>query len=263
MIINKRKNSMKKDIAQIISKTKAIIFDMDGVLLDSESICDYAWEKAASEQGLLDISEGLEKCRGTTKIETQKILTELYASEKIGDDIEDIAAGDKGSDKKSGKNKNKNIKLDVPLFMQRTHELFYEIEEKEGIERMYYAKEALEFLSKRYILALASSTREEPVRRQMKNAGLLSYFNCIVTGDMVSHSKPNPEIYDKTCHILGIKPDNCIAVEDSPNGIKSAFDAGVPVVMIPDKIAPSEKTNRMTIATVENLEEFCNLFEDM
>ena len=99
---------MKKDISQTISKTKAIIFDMDGVLLDTESICDYAWEKAASEQSLLDISEGLEKCRGTTKIETKKILNSLYCK------------------------KDSKIQLDVELFMQRTHEIFYEVEEKEG-----------------------------------------------------------------------------------------------------------------------------------
>ena len=110
---------------------------MDGVLLDSESICDYAWERAASEQGLSDISEGLEKCRGTTKKATFEILNKLYANEDC------------------------ETKLDVELFMERTHELFYEIEEKQGIERMYYAKEALEQLKEKYILALASSTREE------------------------------------------------------------------------------------------------------
>ncbi|MCR5699107.1 MAG: HAD family phosphatase [Treponemataceae bacterium] len=229
---------MTKDISQIISKTKAIIFDMDGVLLDSESICDYAWEKAASEQGLLDISEGLEKCRGTTKIETKKILNQLYCKP------------------------DSNFQLDVELFMQRTHEIFYEVEEKEGIELMYYAKEALEFLGKKFVLALASSTRGEPVHRQLTNVGLIDYFEVMITGDMVSNSKPDPEIYLKACSELNLKPEECIAVEDSPNGIKSAFDAGIPVVMIPDKIAPNKTTENMTIMTVENLEAFCDIFTE-
>ncbi len=229
---------MKKDISEILPQIKAIIFDMDGVLLDSESICDYAWERAASEQGLLDISEGLEKCRGTTKVETRKILTELYAE---------------------GRDTNQP-RLDVALFMERTHELFYEIEDKQGIERMYYAKEALDFLSEKYVLALASSTREEPVRRQLTNAGLINYFEVIITGDMVTQSKPAPEIYEKTCRELNLKPEECLAVEDSPNGIKSAYDAGIPVVMIPDKIAPNKATKTMTVATVENLKDFCDLF---
>ena len=213
---------------------KAIIFDMDGVLLDSESICDYAWEKAASEQGLNNIKDGMEKCRGTTKIETEKILNKLYANEG----------------------------LDIKLFMQRTHELFYEIEEKQGIECMPYAKESLEKLKQNYILALASSTREEPVRRQLTNADLIQYFEVIITGDMVSCSKPEPEIYLKACSELNLKPDECIAVEDSPNGIKSAFQAGIPVVMIPDKIKPNAETKKMTIATLENLQDFCDFVEE-
>ena len=206
-----------------ISKIKGIVFDMDGVLLDSESICDYAWKIAAKEQQITDISMGLEKCRGTSKKGTVELLQNLYPA------------------------------MDVALFMQRTHDLFYEIEAKNGIALMPYAKEALEDLSKKYILALASSTRMQAVHRQMTNAGIISYFSTLTTGDMVAHAKPDPEIYISACKSINLGPQECIAVEDSPNGITSAYKAGLYVVMIPDKIPANSETDKMTIATLQSL----------
>ena len=70
---------------------------------------------------------------------------------------------------------------------------------------------------------------------------------------MVSHSKPNPEIYQKAIKSLNLKPEDCIAVEDSPNGIRSAFAANLKVIMIPDKIQPTEDIKQMTEKIYSNL----------
>ena len=190
---------------------KAIVFDMDGVILDTETICDKTWLIAAHEFNLPDIEKAMIECLGTNKNDTLEILNKRY-----------------------GRICNPNE------FLARTSVLFHKIEDEEGIQLMPFAMECLKYLKTKYRIALASSTRKEIVLKQLKNASVLDYFEVIVTGDMVSHSKPNPEIYIKACEELNILPQNCIAIEDSPNGLKSAFNAGLKTIMVPDKIQPND-----------------------
>ena len=75
---------------------------------------------------------------------------------------------------------------------------------------------------------------------------------------MVTHSKPHPEIYQMACKSLGLKPEECIAVEDSPNGIKSAVAAGLKTIMIPDTIAPTKEIESIVWKICTNLQEMCN-----
>lgn len=85
------------------------------------------------------------------------------------------------------------------------------------------------------------------------------YFNSIVCGDMISKSKPEPEIYLKACELLGEIPENCIALEDSKNGLLAAHNAGCKVVMIPDLWQPDEETEKILYAkfnALDNVIEF-------
>ena len=205
---------------------KAIIFDMDGVILDSESISDITWGKAAEEKGLTVNDEILNACRGTNKNDTIVILKKYYGAD-----------------------------FDSEAFLERTSELFYEIEKKEGIPLMPYAKEILEYLKPRYRLALASSTRDPTVERQLRNAGVIDFFETRTTGEMVEHSKPNPEIYLMACKSIGMKPEECVAIEDSLNGIRSAHAAGLHPIMVIDKVQPTEEIRGMCEAVFESLEE--------
>ena len=208
------------------SDVKAVIFDMDGVLQDSETISDITWDMAAKEWGIENNFDVLQSCRGCNRHDIELKLKAFY-----GEDFDSHA------------------------FLERTSQLFHEIENTKGIPLMHYAKEILEYLKPKYKLALASSTRGESVRRQMTAGGLIDFFESLTTGDMVKHSKPEPEIYLKACQSIGLEPESCVAIEDSPNGVKSAYAAGMRVIMVPDKIQPDQELKKLCWKICKSLEE--------
>ena len=104
-------------------------------------------------------------------------------------------------------------------------------------------------------MALASSTRTELVRRELKDAGFIKYFSVIIGGDMVSHSKPHPEIFLKAAEVLGAAPGDCYVIEDSFNGIRAAAAAGMHPLMVPDMIQPTEEILALTEMVFPSLNE--------
>lgn len=203
---------------------KAIIFDMDGVLLDSESICDIAWNKAATDYKLENIMEVINECRGRNNNDTYELLRKYYGN--------DFPAQD---------------------FCSKMSDYFHEIEFSKGIPLKPYVKEILDYLKDKYFIALASSTRELSVRRQLTACGIIDYFQSISCGDMVLHSKPDPEIYLLACKKSGFRLDECIAVEDSPNGVISAHAAGIKTIMVPDIIQPDENIKALCWKVFDSL----------
>lgn len=210
---------------------KAIIFDMDGVLLDTETICDITWERAAKEFNIDNPQEAINLCRGTNSGDTILILKQLFGES-----------------------------FPAENFISKTLEYFYQIEFSKGLPLMPFAKEALEYLKPKYKIGLASSTCGTSVKRQLTNAELIHYFDICITGDMVKHSKPAPDIYAMACNAIKELPENCVAIEDSPNGIKSAIAAGMKTIMIPDKIPVTEEINKICYRVLKNLEELTKIF---
>ena len=105
-------------------------------------------------------------------------------------------------------------------------------------------------------LALATSSSRDYAMKCLKDAGIDTYFDGIVCGDMVSHSKPDPEIYLKACELVGVKPEDAVAFEDAPAGIESAYRAGMKVVMVPDLVQPIEKVESMLWEKWDTLSDF-------
>ncbi len=205
---------------------KAVIFDMDGVLLDSESVCDRCFEQAAIEQNIEDRKPIIEDARGMGKPSFMDFIAKTY--------------GDK---------------IDTELLWNRASELFHIVEDKEGLSLLPFVKEILEYLKPNYKIALASSTRRSSVERQMKATGIWDFFDVTVCGDDVQNTKPSPEIYQKAVKDLNLLPENCLAIEDSLNGIKSGTSAGLKVIMVPDQVKPDEQIKSLVWKIFDSLGE--------
>ncbi len=109
------------------------------------------------------------------------------------------------------------------------------------------------------ICSVASSSATHHIRHRLSQVGVLDYFSHITSGQEVTHSKPNPDIYLLSVKKLGLKVDECIAFEDSENGARAAIAAGLRVVVVPDLKQPSEFVVQNSHLTIESLNDWLNL----
>lgn len=201
------------------------VFDMDGLLLDTERVADASWLQAGKELGHPDPLRAINGCRGLNDASTKAYFARNYPD------------------------------FDYATFRARARELSHavtdvEVPVKEG------AALILRTLKERGLrLAVASSTREVTVRDQLSRAGLLPYFDEVITGDMVTQGKPHPEIYLTACDALGLPPEECFAFEDSVNGLRSAYRAGMFTVQVPDVQPPGTESNALAWRTYASLTE--------
>lgn len=206
---------------------KAVVFDMDGVLFDTEVMCMKSWMAVAERNHLPHMEEVFPKCIGLNSNDSRRIVMEAY-----GEDF------------------------DYPRFREEAAQWQREYLEKNGLPVKPGMEEILAWLkTSGYAVGLASSTRSSSVFSHLEQAGIRDCFSVVITGDMVEHSKPRPDIYLLACRELGVKPEEAYAIEDSPNGIRSAHAAGMRVIMAPDMIPPDEETKRLSTVIVKDLRE--------
>jgi HAD superfamily hydrolase (TIGR01509 family) len=197
-------------------KMNSIVFDMDGVLFATEALIDRIWAEMMIAHNMPEMIPVLQDCRGRNRADTYAFFAEHYP------DFDYASLSDE-------KRERVNAELDrsgMPLM--------------EGAEALLQALRAANWK-----VALATSTNRESTMHHLELAGFVDYFDVIITGDQIAHGKPHPQIYLTACAQLQSRPEETYAVEDSPNGIRSAHAAGMQVFMVPDQVAPTEELRQM------------------
>lgn len=191
---------------------EAVIWDMDGTMFDTERLQIECWEQACNEHGYTNVQSTLMKMIGRTRPDSLAIL-----------------ASDLGPD------------FPVQKVRERKNTLRDERLLKNGLPLKKGLTDVLHFLKQHNVPnAIASSTDRPKILQHLQHAGLTDFFVHVVGGDQVRRGKPDPEIFLTTAADMGVKAEHCAAMEDSYNGVKAAYDAGMHVIMIPDLVQPTE-----------------------
>lgn len=215
-------------------KIKAVIFDMDGLMIDTEKLLHHYWIQAANELGYPMTMDHVLQIRS---------LAAKYARPKLKSMLGES--------------------FDYDKVRERRRELMAEHVEHYGIEKKKGLDELLDYLKERkYPLAVATATDMERTQKYLTIIGKIDYFDKIICGSMVENGKPEPDIYLAAAESLGLPPEECMALEDSPNGILAAFRAGCVPVMVPDLDLPEEETKKLLYAQVTELSEVCKILEN-
>ena len=214
-----------------MSNIKAVIFDLDGTLIDTEKFYRVNWPKAAAHFGYKMTDEQALALRSLGRPYAAEQFKEWFGQECDYVKIRDYRK----------------------ILMEETLA-------REGIQLKPGAIEILTYLRENGItVAMATANEKSRAERYLKKIGLYEYFDKIICADMVEHGKPAPDIYAYACEQMGEKPEDCFAVEDSPNGINSAYRAGCKPVYVPDQTKVDETVQPMLYAAIETLTDIKKL----
>ncbi|HIG98370.1 TPA: HAD family phosphatase [Candidatus Woesearchaeota archaeon] len=187
---------------------KAVIFDCDGVITDSEISRFRHLKKLAEERGHFGLDER-KHMKFLIGKKSRDTLTHVFGG-KISEQV-------------------------IEQIVEKRRQDWEDCPEK-FITEMRGVTAVCEKLGKKYTLAVASTASRKTVDATLRHLGLAEKFKIITTGDDVSNTKPNPEIYLKTLQKLGLKADECLAVEDSNSGINAAKTAGIKIVALKNEL---------------------------
>ena len=203
-----------------------VVFDVDGLMIDTESVWKNAFDKAGDKYGIPNLGDTLfPSLIGKRLEDEQELLDRLLPSDIQNQLINEWRQIGLGS-----------LEREVPV--------------KPGLYEM------LDYLEQHHIkMAVATTTRRELTEQRLKKIGVYVRFEYVLCGDEVTKRKPDPEIYLSVLHKMNTKAENAIVLEDSSVGVEAAYRAGIDCIQVPDLIAPTEVQEKQTICIVKDLME--------
>jgi HAD superfamily hydrolase (TIGR01509 family) len=215
-------------------KIKLVIFDMDGVLFDSERLSKELYNRAFMKFGYIMDSNIFDETIGMSIKSTDEIYRKFY-----------------GEGFPFGKIREEKLKMEREFILSNGVLL------KEGLH------ELLDYLKKKKLkMALATSAGRVRTELLLDSSGIKKYFNATTCGDEIKRSKPEPDIFLETAKKVNCKPENCVVLEDSKNGITAAYRAGMLAIMVPDMVEPAEEIKKMLFKKFNNLREVKDYFSN-
>lgn len=214
-------------------RIKGILFDMDGVILDTEKLYTRFWQEAANALGYPMTKE---QAMGLRSLNREFGAAKMQSYFDVPVNYEEV--------------RNKRIEL-MNAFI-----------EKEGVELKPGIKELLSYLKEKGIkTAIATSSPIERTEKYLGAVGLTGAFDKLISGYMVKKGKPEPDIYQLAAKEIGLTPQECLALEDSPSGLLSASRAGCYPVMILDQDMPTPEIESLLFAKTDSLEKIVFLLK--
>ena len=205
---------------------KALLFDLDGLIFDSEKVYYRCWKQAGEDIGYSIPEETLLALRSCDASVARQRLEGSLGVEGVYDRI-----------------RARRREIMKPYLTGQLPEL------KEGVTEFLMKAHEIPSVRK----AVVTQSRKSEKEGLLLGLGLLQYFDEVISAEDVNRGKPVPDIYECACRRLGLQPEECIAFEDSPNGIVSAHDAGVNVIMIPDMSQPDEELRKICFGVYPTL----------
>lgn len=214
---------------------EAVIFDMDGLMVDTERPARVFWLRALEEFDARLTEKQYLRIVGRTAVDSTVILKEMLGAD-----------------------------FPVEECRARMRELYYADIAENGVPVKAGLLELVDFLRAESIgYAVATSTTRDITVRKLEITGLTSHFDTIVAGDEVTTGKPNPEIFLKAASLLGASPEKVFVLEDSLNGIRAAHAAGMIPIMVPDLVQPDDEIRSLAYAVVGSLHECRGLISEL
>ncbi|WP_194842442.1 HAD family phosphatase [Endozoicomonas sp. OPT23] len=217
----------------MLNDLQAIIFDMDGLIFDTEKYHRACWQEAGKSFGYGIDDTFLKQCASLTGQNTLRLLKDTFGEQCPAEALH------------LHKRKLFNQKIGLAT-----------IELKPGFAELFSWLRAQPVK-----LGLVTSSRQQTVHHNFVGMDALDAFNTIVTGEQVTNSKPDPEPYSRACRLLGVDPAKVMVFEDSNNGALSAIRAGCKAVMVPDFSSPVEEVAEKAHAIIDSLEQARGLID--